>query len=94
MPRPDMEFSAVYDGATDTNHCTGTLRVGTIERVKSEALEGEAAEATKQQMRERLAYELIEWMKEYTPEILHAHTIGSWAIEFALLKVAEQAGPA
>lgn len=77
MPRPDMEFSAVYDAEADTNVCTGTLRVGTIERVKSDALEGEAAEVTKQLMRERLAYELIEWLKEYTPDILY-----SYAIEF------------
>ncbi len=69
MPRPDMEFSAVYDGTTDFNRCTGILRVGTFVLVKSEALEGEAAEATKQGVRDSLAGEMIEWIKEYAPEV-------------------------
>lgn len=80
MTKPDMEFDAVYNAETDTNLCTGTLRVGTNERVKSEALEGEAAEATKQRMRERLARELIEWIQEYTPTLMEG-LMGGWSLK-------------
>lgn len=90
MPTPDMEFKAVYDAATDTNVCTAILQLGRRELVKSEDLEGDAAEVTKTQMRGRLAGQLIDWMKEHAPEILHAHTISSWAVEFSLLKEARE----